>query len=86
MKRNTRNAVYASLCLLAVGGLGCTFSLFQIPTIPAISTQLPKPVIPTATLLPKAQTVFNATLPEPLQAGESVALGVLDEVTGLAFN
>jgi hypothetical protein len=86
MKRNTRNAIYASLCLLALGGLACTFSLFQIPTIPAISTQLPKPVIPTATLLPKAQTVFNATLPEPLQAGESVALGVLDEVTGLAFN
>ncbi len=86
MKRDTRNAVYASLCLLALGGLACTFSLFQIPTIPAISTQLPKPVIPTATLLPKAQTVFNATLPEPLQAGESVALGVLDEVTGLAFN
>ena len=86
MKRNTRNVVFASLCLLALGGMACTFSLFQIPTIPAISTQLPKPVIPTATLLPKAQTVFSATLPEPLRAGETLALSVLDEVTGLAFD
>ncbi|HTP00587.1 MAG TPA: carboxypeptidase regulatory-like domain-containing protein, partial [Anaerolineales bacterium] len=42
--------------------------------------------IPTATALPKAQTVFIATVPEPLQAGESLAVGILDEVTGLAFS
>lgn len=86
MKRNTRNAVFASLCLLAVAGMACTFSLFQIPTLPGTPTQVPNPAIPTATLLPKAQTVFMASLPEPLQAGESLGLAVLDEVTGLAFN
>lgn len=86
MKRNSQNSVFAALCLLALGGMACTFSLFQIPTIPAVPTQLPQAVMPTATLLPKAQTVFIVTLPEPLQTGESVGLNVVDEVTGLALN
>ncbi len=85
MKPKTRSAVFTALCLVAAGSLACTFSLFQIPTIPAISTQLPPAVIPTATLLPKAQTVFNITLPEALLPGESLALSVLDEVTGLSL-
>lgn len=33
-----------------------------------------------------AQTTFIATIPEPLQQGESLILVVLDEVTGLALN
>ncbi len=86
MKRNTRNAVFASVCLLAMGTMACAISLFQVPTIPAISTQVPRPVLPTPTLLPKAQTVFTASVPEPLQAGETLGLAILDEVTGLAFN
>ena len=81
-----RNAIFASLCLLAAAGMACTFSLFQVPTVPALSTQLPPEVVPAATLLPKAQTVFTVALPEPLQPGEKVAIGLLDEVTGLAFN
>jgi glycosyl hydrolase family 113/carboxypeptidase family protein len=86
MKRKTYNAVFASVCLLALVSMACTFSLFQIPTLPGTPTKVPNPAIPTATLLPKAQTVFMASLPEPLQAGESLGLAVLDEVTGLAFN
>ncbi len=86
MKHNPRNAIFASFCLLALAGMACSFSLFQVPTIPAISTQLPPAIMPTATPLPKAQTVFTASLPQPLQAGESMAIAVLDEVTGLAFN
>ena len=86
MKRHTHNVIFASMCLLALAGMSCTFSLFQVPTVPAISTQLPKTVLPTATPLPMAQTVFTVNLPEPLQPGETVALGVLDEVTGLAFD
>ena len=73
MRRNPRNPIFAALCLLALGGMACTFSLFQIPTIPAISTRIP-PTVPTATLLPKAQTVFMTNLPEPLQGGESLGL------------
>ncbi len=85
MRSKTKSAIVAALCLVTISSLACTFSLFQIPTIPAISTQLPAPVIPTATILPKAQTVFNVTLPEQLPAGESLALSVLDEVTGLSL-
>ena len=86
MKSKTQSAVFAALCLVAVSSLACTFSLFQIPTIPAISTQLPSAAIPTATALPRAQTVFNVTLPETLLVGESLALSVVDEVTGLALS
>ncbi len=86
MKHASRNAVFAAVCLLALAGMACTFSLFQVPTIPAVSTQLPNAVMPTATPLPKAQTIFMATLPQPLQAGETMGLAVLDEVTGRAFN
>jgi hypothetical protein len=73
-------------CLLALSSLACTISLFQLPTVPAIGTQLPTAAVPTGTPLPKAQTIFNVLLPEPLTAGESLALSVVDEVTGLALN
>jgi hypothetical protein len=86
MKRNAHNAAFASLCLLALSGLACTFSLFEIPTLPPAATSIPTAAIPTATMLPKAQTVFTVNLPEPLQSGESLALGAVDEVTGLAFH
>jgi hypothetical protein len=33
-----------------------------------------------------AQTTFVVTLPEPLQANESMAIAVMDEVTGLSLN
>ena len=87
MKPKPRRFVFAGVCLVAASSLACTFSLFQIPTIPAISTQLPPvAVMPTATPLPKAQTVFSVTIPETLLQGESLALSVLDEVTGLSLS
>ena len=86
MKHNSRNAVIASMCLLALAGMACQISLFEIPTLPPAATQPSKPAIPTATLLPKAQTLFTVTVPGPLQSGEGVGLALLDEVTGLAFN
>ncbi len=86
MKAKTRAAIVAAICFLALSSMSCTFSLIQLPAIPGISTQPPTAVIPTATPLPKAQTVFLATVPEPLVAGESLALSVLDEVTGLSLD
>lgn len=86
MKPNTRNAILACLCALALAGTACQFSLFEIPTLPPAATKPSQPAIPTATLLPKAQTLFTATVPAPLQPGEGVGLALLDEVTGLAFN
>jgi hypothetical protein len=81
---NTRNALFASLCLLALSGMACSLSLFEFPT--GGPTQSPVPAVPTSTPLPRAQTIFTASLPEPLVAGESLALSIVDEVTGLALN
>jgi hypothetical protein len=86
MKSRTRCLVAAGLCLVTLISSGCTLSLIQIPTIPGLSTQLPVPVIPTATPLPRAQTVFFAAVPRPLAAGESLGVALLDEVTGLALD
>jgi len=36
--------------------------------------------------MPMAQVTFIAVLPEPLAPGESLAIAILDEVTGLALN
>jgi hypothetical protein len=86
MKTRTRTVILSSVCLLALGGVSCAWSLLQVPTVPALSTPLPAPALPTAMALPQAQTVFLTTLPEPLAAGESIALALLDEVTGLAID
>ena len=81
-----RSALFASICMLTLSSLACTISLFQLPTIPSGPTQPPLPVLPTPTPLPRAQTNFIVILPEPLIAGQSLAISVLDEVTGLALN
>src|ERR1700690_2745996 len=89
MKSKTRSAFSTAFCILALSSLACTFSLLQlpfIPSVPAVPTPLPTAAIPTATPLPKAQTIFNVTLLEQLTAGESLGLSVVDEVTGLALN
>ena len=48
----------------------------------------PAPAIDTTTITPQAaaQTTFIVTLPEPLQANETLILSILDEVTGLSLN
>ncbi len=72
--------------MLAFSGMACTFSLFQLPSLPTGPTQPTGPVIPSPTPQPRAQTTFTVVLPEPLAPGETLLLGVLDEVTGLALN
>ena len=59
----------------------CTLSLFETPP-----SQPPIPAGPTSTPYPVAQTTFIVTLPEALQPNESLAISVLDEVTGLPWN
>ncbi len=86
MKIKARSAILASLSVLTLTAMACTVSLLQIPTVAPAATQPPSPALPTPTVLPRAQTVFQVTLPEPLGAGENLALSVLDEVTGLALN
>ena len=72
--------------MLALIGQACTFTLFKNPfeTTPAVQT--PVDITATGTPQPVAQTNFIVTLPEPLQANESLTLLVMDEVTGLTLN
>ena len=84
MKPGTRSALMVILCLLALIGTACQLSLFQPPAIGP--TQPPSPVVPSPTPQPRAQTTFIISIPEPLAVGESLALSILDEVTGLSFN
>ena len=86
MRMRLGRFVLASLCLMALGNSSCTISLLQLPTLPAPSTQPVQVALPTGTASPRAQTVFTVTLPASLPEGESLALALLDEVTGLALN
>ncbi len=79
-------AILALVGLLLFSGLACTISLFERPGGPDITPLPPTPAIPTNTPLPVAQVAFHVTLPSALPANESLALRVLDEVTGLGFN
>ena len=76
----------ACICLLAFAASGCSLSLIKLPGLPTGATPAPASDVPTATSLPRAQSVFIAQLPEPLADGETLALALLDEVTGLALN
>ncbi len=78
------------LFLLLASSAGCQLSLFELPAFstpssaPATASAIPAG--PTPTPMPMAQVVFVASLPEPLAQGESLAIAILDEVTGLALN
>jgi hypothetical protein len=84
-----KKALYSLLTILSVLALAsqaCTISLFKLPTFPTAVPSTPGVDGPTSTPQPKAQTTFTVTLPEPLAAGETLILSVLDEVTGLQYN
>src|SRR3990172_7485631 len=72
--------------VLALVGQACTFSLFENPINPGSPTSTPGITIPSPTPQPVAQTTFIVTLPEPLQPNETLAIAVMDEVTGLSLN
>jgi glycosyl hydrolase family 113 len=88
----THPALRRSLVGLALLGLtllsSCTWSLYQPDTTgpTAVATQATQSSVPTPVPLPLAETTFNVALPAPLPGGASVAVAVLDEVTGLPFN
>ncbi len=86
MNTFTRKAPSRALSLLVLTSLACTFSLLELPSLPGGTTQPPNPSAPSPTPQPRAQTNFVVALPEPLGPGETLALAILDEVTGLALN
>jgi hypothetical protein len=79
--------IIVAVTLLVLVGQACTLSLFETPWSSGTATQTPPAVVvPSSTPLVAAQTTFITTLPEPLQANETLAIAVLDEVTGLSLN
>jgi hypothetical protein len=77
------------LAVFVFSSISCQFSLIELP--PWLggqgTTATPEiPSGPTPTPMPMAQVTFIAVLPEPLADGETLAIAILDEVTGLALN
>lgn len=86
-----RLGLTALLVMLVLSASGCQLSLIKLPSLPGAGgvnvTASPVAVAgPTMTPMPMAQVVFIASLPEPLAQGESLAIAILDEVSGLALN
>jgi hypothetical protein len=86
MNKRLGRDIIASACLTALATSGCTFSLPQTPSLGTPLTHLTPPPVATPTESPRAETIFIVTLPEPLPAGQTLALAWLDEVTGLSLN
>jgi hypothetical protein len=86
MNRRSPAIMLASLSVMTAASLACTLSLIQLPNLPAGPTPSSIPIGPSPTSLPRAQTTFTVSLPDALNGGESLALELVDEVTGLAFN
>jgi hypothetical protein len=87
--RVRRFGIAVLLGVFVVSSIACQFSLIQLP--PWLggqdSTATPEiPSGPSPTPMPMAQVTFIAVLPEPLADGETLAIAILDEVTGLALN
>jgi hypothetical protein len=77
---------FAGLLMLALVSLSCTWSLIDFGQ-PANPTPISSGSSgPTATPVALAETIFTVTLPAPLAGGESLTIGVLDEVTSLGLN
>ena len=82
---NLRRIALAGIILVLVGQ-ACTFSLLGNPFGTNPTEPPPSGAVPSSTPYPVAQTTFVVTLPEPLQANESLAVAVMDEVTGLSIS
>ena len=78
--------ILTMVVMLVLVGQACTLSLFETPAIPGVSTPVPVDVGPSPTPQAMAQTNFVVTIPEPLQANETLAIAIMDEVTGLSLN
>lgn len=77
--------ILAFIVILALTSQACAISLLEWPQFPGTS-KTPLPGGPTPTAMPRSETKFTVRLPEPLPAGEVLALSVVDEVTGIVLN
>lgn len=87
LARNPRRTLAVVLIVLSILGQACSLSLIDIPDFfPPVVTGEPPVTQPPSTPQAMAQTTFVVSLPEPLAAGESLAINTLDEVTGLSLH
>mgnify|MGYP001054382586 CR=1 FL=1 len=67
-----------------------SLTLLTSCTLPSIEPSSPAPTLQpqtTPTIIPQETIVtFHLMLPQPIPAGDSIYINILDEVTGLAFN
>lgn len=86
MQTNLARRFMTAATLLVLAGQACTVSLFENPL--GGGTTPPTAAIQVASPTPQvvAQTTFVVSLPEALGANESLAIAVMDEVTGLSLN
>jgi hypothetical protein len=86
-RSKSQRRIISAAIVLVLAGQACTLSLFDSPiNSGTTATQTPGVIIPSPTPQAMAQTNFVVTLPEPLQPKETLAISILDEVTGLSLN
>jgi hypothetical protein len=74
------------IVILALSSQACAITLFKWPTFSTTPSPPAVPSGPTPTPQPRAEVRFTTRLPDPLAAGEVLAISVVDEVTGIALN
>ena len=88
-KKLSKSTVFTLFLAILLIGQACTLSLFDNPLAErqnASATQMPDDTSTSQTQVPSAETRFTVHLPAPLNDGDVLAISILDEVTGLAFN
>ncbi len=75
---------------LGYASLSCTWSLMDFNQLFGQPTSIPESstpsVVPTSVPVAMAEITFEVSLPTALNPGESLAIEILDEVTGLGLN
>lgn len=85
MRRKISHPILYLILILALASQACAISLLDLsPFGFGKPTQVPVGASPTP--VARAEVKFTVQLPEPLPAGDILALSVLDEVTGLSLN
>ena len=86
-------AIFVFMAALLFSGQACTISLLDMGDFNIglgggdAPTQVSNvPAQPEATPIPSAEVSFTVHIPAPLAQGETLAVSLLDEVTGLALN
>ena len=86
---STLKRILALMMLMAVASMSCTWSLIDLNHNSNQPTEIPSktPIVgPTAIPVALAEISFTASTPQALEPGETLAIGILDEVTGLGLN